>query len=620
MIVHGASPAIPRVYTKNPSELFISNGLGTYHLFSLAREKKSQQFLFLSSGEVYGRVDPSKFPQNESTFGEIDPMRVRSCYAESKRFAENMCACLQMEFGVPAKVARLCHTFGPGVRLDDGRVYADFLRDIVDGGPIHLKSDGTAQRTFCYLADATEALFTILLKGVDGQAYNVAPPNCLTTIGELAELLAASFSNGKVERPAQAEHAPLAINPGSEIWPAGEADVSKLLSLGWTPKTSLIECFDRTLHWLKRSEKSENGHEKLPAAKIKVHNPLAKDLEMVLSKTEDVFEQLRGQRILITGGTGFFGKWLLECLQFAEAELGLDLKATVLTRNKSRFESEHGHLLSKNITLCQGDVVKFSVPDNRFDYIIHAATESATHLNEEDPLRMLRTIYDGTRQTLELAEKSGCKSHLLISSGAVYGQQPVDLKNVSEDYTGSPDPTDVRSAYAEGKRAAELMSTIWAQNNGFESKIARCFAFVGPYLSIRAHFAIGNFIRDVLCGDPINIKGDGTPFRSYMYAADLMVWLWTILLKGRSGQAYNVGSEEEHSLLEVAQIVSEHCSPPARITVSKKPDPSVKPTRYVPSTLKASQELGLSLYTPLPEAVAKTIAWHKEVSTITDSH
>jgi nucleoside-diphosphate-sugar epimerase len=250
IIVHGASPAVPRVYTKTPSELFIANGLGTFHLLSLARQKKTEQFLFLSSGEVYGQVDPSKYPQNENTFGEIDPMRLRSCYAESKRFAENMCASLQVEFGVPSKVARLCHTFGPGVRLDDGRVYADFLRNIIDGGAIQLKSDGKAERTFCYLADATEALFTILFKGVAGEAYNVAPPDSLTSIGKLAELLAASYSEGKIDRPEPVAKAPAPNVPGAEVWPAGEADVSKLLSLGWRQKTSLLDSFDRTLRWL----------------------------------------------------------------------------------------------------------------------------------------------------------------------------------------------------------------------------------------------------------------------------------------------------------------------------------------------------------------------------------
>ncbi|TRZ47707.1 NAD-dependent epimerase/dehydratase family protein [bacterium] len=339
-------------------------------------------------------------------------------------------------------------------------------------------------------------------------------------------------------------------------------------------------------------------------------NPLARDLDHILRHTQGLWDELRGQRIFIAGGTGFFGCWLLESFAWANDKLELNATAVVLTRNLDAFRKKAPHLASHHaIQFHIGDVQSFDFAKGEFSHIIHAATESSAKLNDENPLVMLDTIVEGTRHMLEFARQCGARKFLLTSSGAVYGKQPPDMTHIPEDYAGGPDLADPRSAYGEGKRAAEMLCALYAKQFGLETKIARCFAFVGPYLPLDIHFAIGNFIQDGLAGGPIQVKGDGTPCRSYLYAADLVIWLWTILLRGETCRPYNVGSEYDLTIAELAHIIADCFEPAVEVRIARMPIPSHVVERYVPNTRLAQRELNLRPTVELITSIRQTIQW-----------
>jgi nucleoside-diphosphate-sugar epimerase len=337
----------------------------------------------------------------------------------------------------------------------------------------------------------------------------------------------------------------------------------------------------------------------------------ADDLDHILSETRPLWDEMRNKRIFVTGGTGFFGCWLLESFSHINRQLGLKAEATVLTRDSASFAAKCPHLATDPaLAFHTGDVRDFSFPDGDFQYIIHAATEASTKQGVEQPLDMLTTIVGGTARILHFAETHGTHKLLLTSSGAVYGKQPASLTHVPEDYLGGPDTLDPASVYAEGKRISEQMCALQATHSAIKIKIARCFAFVGPHLPLDAHFAIGNFIRDGLARRPIQINGDGTARRSYLYASDLAIWLWTMLFQAPSLVPINVGSAHDVSILELAQTVARTLNLPAEIHVGKSPTPGAAVAQYVPSVNRAKVMLGLDQTVSLQEAIRRTADWH----------
>jgi dTDP-glucose 4,6-dehydratase len=344
-------------------------------------------------------------------------------------------------------------------------------------------------------------------------------------------------------------------------------------------------------------------------------NPLAHDLDHVLAQTSGLWQELRGARLFVTGGTGFFGCWLLETFLWANDHLRLGASVVVLTRDAQAFGQKVPHLAHHPaVTLHDGDVRTFAFTDGPFSHVIHAATASSSTV---DPRLMFDTIVGGTRRTLEFARRSGARRFLLTSSGAVYGRQPPDVTHVSEEYAGGPDPAAAGQVYAESKRAAEMLCAVHADAD-LQAMIARCFAFVGPYLPLDVHLAAGNFIRDALNGGPIRVSGDGTPYRSYLYAADLAIWLWTILLRGQSMRPYNVGSETAISIADLARTVARRLAPSSVVEIARTAPPGRPADRYVPSTARARHDLGVAATIDLDEALTRTAEWYR--ARITSTH
>lgn len=310
---------------------------------------------------------------------------------------------------------------------------------------------------------------------------------------------------------------------------------------------------------------------------------------------------LRGQRLFITGGTGFFGLWLLSTLACLQQE-GCEVETCVLSRDPAAFLRKHPQFQDQAwLSFVQGNVRDFEMQAGReFELLIHAATETSMTAHGR-PLQMFDDIVMGTRRVIDTAVASGVKRMLLVSSGAVYGVQPADLTLQPDDSALACDPLQSANAYGEGKRVMELMGAMTQQAHGIESVVARCFAFSGPGLPIDGHFAIGNFVRDALSTDVIRVQGDGSPMRSYLYGADLAVWLLQLLTQGRGGLSYNVGSDEGLSIGELAHRVRDVLAPGKPVEIMQPP--SGQPLRrYVPAITR-SRELGLAPWTPLDQAL-----------------
>jgi dTDP-glucose 4,6-dehydratase len=349
---------------------------------------------------------------------------------------------------------------------------------------------------------------------------------------------------------------------------------------------------------------------------------VAADVDALLDRTGPVWRRLADARLLVTGGTGFFGVWLLEALLAANRRLGLGCRVTVLSRDPDRFAERAPHLAGDPaVGVVAGNALDFPFPPGPLTHVIHAATEASATLNADDPQTMFDVCVEGTRRVLALARERGAGRVLFTSSGAVYGRQPPGVDRVPEDFAGGPDPLDPRNAYGEGKRAAEMLCCL-AARAGLPTSIARGFAFVGPHLPLDKHFAIGNFIRDAGAGGPLLIGGDGTPFRSYLYASDLVEWLVRILLDGRPGRAYNVGSEEAVSIRELAERVARVAATlradgtRPEVRVARAAVPGAAAERYVPDCTRARVELGLVPTTGLDEAIRRTMlhAMHRDAA------
>lgn len=337
---------------------------------------------------------------------------------------------------------------------------------------------------------------------------------------------------------------------------------------------------------------------------------LIQDLESIYARTLDIWLGLAGARLFISGGTGFIGCWLLESLIYSATRLQLDIHATVLTRNANAFRVKSPHLANSSyVTLIEGDVCTFSFPAGKFTHAIHAATDASADLNEKNPLQMYKTVVDGTSRLLEFATEKNIPKTLFLSSGAVYGQQPWEMTNVSESYLGGPNCVDPRATYAEGKRAAEMLCAIFDKQFGMHVVIARIFALLGPYLPLSIHFAAGNFIRDVIDGREIVIKGNGKPVRSYLYASDLTVFLWHLLLKGESCKPYNVGSSEGVSISDLAKTISATLGGKTPKILGAE-DIGWNPGRYVPSTVLIEDELNLKRTVDLKNSILRTAIWN----------
>ncbi|MBA4241800.1 MAG: epimerase [Sphingobacteriaceae bacterium] len=338
---------------------------------------------------------------------------------------------------------------------------------------------------------------------------------------------------------------------------------------------------------------------------------IIEDFRFVYSQTKSSWDKLQHKTILITGATGFFGKCMLQNFICANNEHSLNINIIALSRNPEKFIVQNPEFKHDCISWIKGDVKNFEFHEQNIDFIIHAATDVNTHLITNEPLSIYESIVDGTKHILELAKQKNTNSVLYISSGAVYGKQPHHLTHISEDYVGATNVYDKDASYGEGKRVAEMLCNIYNKQHQVDVKIARCYSFVGPYLPLNGHFAIGNFINDILHNRQIKIQGDGTPQRAYLYTADLMIWLLKILTEGKPCYPYNVGSDEAINLETLANIISQYSRSNLGVEIAQAKT-SAPPAIYVPSIERAKNELGLKVFTNIKDAIDKTFKFNSK--------
>jgi dTDP-glucose 4,6-dehydratase len=347
-----------------------------------------------------------------------------------------------------------------------------------------------------------------------------------------------------------------------------------------------------------------------------LHKIIQEDLRSIYSDTGSFLEQLRKKRILITGATGFIGKWLLNSLFYANDKENLEISITIITRNSNRFKLSCPDFFSRNDFFCiEADVVDldFSLfKGMSYDYIIHAATDASADLNERNPKKMFDTIVSGTKNILDLSLICNAGRLLFLSSGAVYGHQPDSIEYAEESWEGSLDCTNPKNTYAEAKRAAEMMCMIYKKQFGLQISIARIFALLGPYLPLDTHFAAGNFINCAIKGEIITIKGNGLPVRSYLYISDLIVWLLHVLVLGESGSVYNLGSEYAISIKDLAHKISDTLDGKGVIVLEKN-DQGWNLGRYVPSNKKIRTSLSVKQRVTLEQAIYRTAVYNKDL-------
>ena len=244
-VIHAASQASPKFYATDPVGTLLTNTLGTKNLLEYAVRSNAERFMFFSSGEVYGIPFNPIEPITETSYGYLDPVNIRSCYAESKRMGETMSVAWAKQYGLYTVIVRPFHTYGPGLMLDDGRVFADFVADVVAKRDILVRGDGSEKRCFCYLADATVGFLSTLLNGINSEAYNVANPSCEISMKNLAELISNLFPdrNIKIRFDESGIKKNYLKSPAIKALPS----IEKIKKLGWFPTTSLEEGFTKTI-------------------------------------------------------------------------------------------------------------------------------------------------------------------------------------------------------------------------------------------------------------------------------------------------------------------------------------------------------------------------------------
>lgn len=338
------------------------------------------------------------------------------------------------------------------------------------------------------------------------------------------------------------------------------------------------------------------------------------DCQSVLQGQTDSLARLKNETVVLTGGTGFMGTWIVEMLACLNDEFGFGTKIHVIARGIERFKQQKPHLANrKDIGFTKSDVRHLAELPKDTNWLLHLAATPDSRYHSTHPIETMRTIAEGTDSVLQAIDRCGDFRMLLnMSSALVYGPQPAQLPRIPEDFVGAAACGTVSSVYTEAKRYAESL-TAAARSQGHTPVVtARPFAFIGPYQSLESPWAVNSFIRDALQGHPIRVLGNGQTVRSYMYPSDMAFWTLRILTGGRSGEIFNLGSPEGVTLEKVAATVGRHFRPTPEIRLNAAKTENVAQSLLVPDVTHATERLGLRVTVGFESAIEKTIHWNQK--------
>ncbi|MDO9280846.1 MAG: NAD(P)-dependent oxidoreductase [Methylotenera sp.] len=335
------------------------------------------------------------------------------------------------------------------------------------------------------------------------------------------------------------------------------------------------------------------------------------DCLQVLNGREKALEPLRQSELVVIGGTGFVGTWIAEMVAALNDDYQFGIKLSLISRSTDQFASRLPHLANrKDVQLIKSDVRQLGQFPMDADWVIHAAANPDVRTHATNPLDTASVIVDGTMSVMRTAERLGrLKKLLYLSSGLVCGTQPDSVNGLPENAQGAPRP-DASFMYPNAKRFAETICSAARLQSRIPVLIARPFSFIGPYQSLDTPWAQTTFLADALRGKNIRVLGDGQVVRSYLYGSDAAYWFLRILTSGQSGDVVNVGSPVGITLQDLAKEVAKSFEPSPEIMLNTSPRSVGRSSQLLPDTTRAQNEYGLSVFTPLEEAIKLTVQWH----------
>lgn len=347
---------------------------------------------------------------------------------------------------------------------------------------------------------------------------------------------------------------------------------------------------------------------------IKKQDLIREDCERVYSQAQDKFKGLSNSSILVTGGSGFLGCWVIEFIHYLNKYQNMNIEIFCLDRNTENIEMHLNHIKDqKNFNLIQSDIRGITDLPGDINYIIHGASSPDTRAHSSNPIDVMTSIAGGTASILHSANRlSKLVKFVNVSSSAVY-DEGTDL-SISEDSPGLSLELKSNNAHSEAKRYAEMLCTAARSEARMPVTSIRPFTFCGAFQAMDSPWALNNFINDVFSKRPIRILGDGNTIRSYMYGADLAAWVLIIMNNSKNGTVYNVGSNTGYTLSEIAEKVSKNSNNSSEIILNSSLTGSLANRSLVPNTDKAEKELGLSQYTDIDTAIERTMAWYKTIN------